>query len=36
MEKVDIPILTNKSTSEVTLPIFLNKSISDDTLLSAH
>ena len=32
---MDIPILTNKSTSEVTLPVFLNKSIFDDTLLSA-
>ena len=34
MEEVDIPILTNKSTSEVTLPIFLIKSIFDDMLLS--
>ena len=25
MEELDIPILTNKSTSEVTLPVFLNK-----------
>ena len=35
MEELDIPILTNKSTSEVTLPVFLNKSTFDDTLLSA-
>ena len=26
MDYLDIPILTNKSTSEVTLPVFLNKS----------
>ena len=32
---MDIPILTNKSTSEVTLPVSLNKSTFDDTLLSA-
>ena len=31
MEELDIPILTNKSTSEVTLPVFLNKSTFDDT-----
>ena len=31
---MDIPILTNKSTSEVTLPIFLNKSTFNVTLLS--
>ena len=35
MENLDIPILTNKSTSEVTFPVFLNKSTFDDTLLSA-
>ena len=35
MEELDIPILTNKSTSEVMLPVFLNKSTFDDTLLSA-
>ena len=35
MEELDIPILTNKSTSEVTLPVFLNKSTFVDTLLSA-
>ena len=34
MEELDIPILTNKSTSEVTLPVFLNKSTFDDALLS--
>ena len=35
MEELDILILTNKSTSEVTLPVFLNKSTFNDTLLSA-
>ena len=35
MEELDIPILINKSTSEVTLPVFLNKSTFNDTLLSA-
>ena len=35
MEELDTPILTNKSTSEVTLPVFLNKSMFNDTLLSA-
>ena len=35
MEELDVPILTNKSISEITLPIFLNKSTLDDTLLSA-
>ena len=35
MEELEMPILTNKSTSEFTLPVFLNKSIFDDTLLSA-
>ena len=34
MEELDTPILTNKSTSEVTLPVFLNKSMYDETLLS--
>ena len=34
-EESDTPILTNKSTSEVTSPIFLNKSTFDETLLSA-
>ena len=34
VEELDIPILTNKSSSEVTLPVFLNKSTFDDTLLS--
>ena len=35
MEELEMPILTDKSTSELTLPIFPNKSIFDDTLLSA-
>ena len=34
-EKLEVPILTNKTTSEMTLPVFLNKSTFDDTLLSA-
>ena len=34
MEKLDIPIITNKSTSEVTLPVFLNKSTFDEMLKS--
>ena len=34
MEELDIPILTDKSTSEVTLPVFLSKSTFDDMLLS--
>ena len=34
MEELEMPILTNKSTSEFTLPVFLNKSTFDDTLLS--
>ena len=34
MEELDIPGLTNKSSSEVTLPVFLNRSTFDDTLLS--
>ena len=33
-EELDIPLLTNKSTSKVTFPVFLNKSTFDDTLLS--
>ena len=35
MEELEIPIITNKSTSEFTLPVFLNKSTFDDILLSA-
>ena len=35
IEELDIPILINKSTSEVILPVFLNKSTFDDMLLSA-
>ena len=35
MEELEMPILTNKSTSEFTLPVFLNKSTFDDILLSA-
>ena len=35
LEELDITILTNKSTSEVTLPVFLNKGMFDETLLSA-
>ena len=35
LEELEIPILTKKSTSEITLPVFLNKSTFDDTLLSA-
>ena len=31
-EKLEVPILTNKTTSEITLPVFLNKSTFDDTL----
>ena len=34
-EELDITILTNKSSSEVTLPVFLNRSTFDDILLSA-
>ena len=34
-DKTSIPIITNKSTSEITLPVFLNKSKFDETLLSA-
>ena len=35
MEEIEMPIFTNKSTSEITLPVFLNKSTFNDTLLSA-
>ena len=35
MEELEMPILTNKSTSEFTLPIFLDKITFNDTLLSA-
>ena len=35
MEELDTPLLTNKSTSEVTLPVFLNKSTFEETLISA-
>ena len=35
MEELEMPIFTNKSTSEFILPVFLNKSTFDDTLLSA-
>ena len=35
MEELEMPILTNKSTSEFTLPVFLNKTTFDETLLSA-
>ena len=34
MEELEMPILTNKSTSEFTLLVFLNKSTFDGTLLS--
>ena len=34
-EELEVPILTNKSTSKITLPVFLNKSTFDDMLLSA-
>ena len=34
-EEVSIPIITYKSTSEITLPVFLNKSKFDESLLSA-
>ena len=33
-EELEMPILTNKSTSEFTLLVFLNKSMFDDTLPS--
>ena len=35
MEEINVPVITNKSTSEITLPIFLNKSKFDKSLLSA-
>ena len=35
MEEMNIPTITNKSTSVVTLPVFLNKSKFDESLLSA-
>ena len=34
-EDVEIPIFTNKSTSEITLPVFLNRTKFDESLLSA-
>ena len=34
-EEINIPTITNKSTSEVTRPVFLNKSKFDESLLSA-
>ena len=34
-EELEVPILTNKTTSEFTLPVFLNKITFDETLLSA-
>ena len=33
-EEINIPTITNKSTSEITLPVFLNKSKFDESLLS--
>ena len=35
MEEINIPIITNKSISEITLPVFLNESRFDESLLSA-
>ena len=35
MEELEIPIFTNKSTSEITLPVFLNGSRFDKVLMSA-
>ena len=35
MEELEIPILANKSTSEINIPVFLNKSMFDDMLVSA-
>ena len=32
---MEVPVLKNKSTSEITLPVFLNRSTFDDMLLSA-
>ena len=34
-EEVSIPIITNKSSLEITLPVFLNQSKFDESLLSA-
>ena len=34
-EDIEIPIFTNKSTSEITLPVFLNRTKFDKSLLSA-
>ena len=34
-QEINIPTITNKSTSEVALPVFLNKSKFDESLLSA-
>ena len=34
-EEVNIPVITNKYTLEITLPVFLNKSKFDESLLSA-
>ena len=34
-KEINIPTITNKSTSEVTLPVFLNKSKFEESLLSA-
>ena len=34
-EEINIPTITNKSTSEVILPVFLNRSKFDESLLSA-
>ena len=34
-EEVEIPVCTNKSTSEINLPIFLNRTKFDESLLSA-
>ena len=34
-EETSTPIITNKSTLEITLPVFLNKSKADESLLSA-
>ena len=35
-EEASIPIITNKSTSEITLPVFLNNSKFNESLLSAQ
>ena len=34
-EEINVSIITNRSTSEITLPVFLNKSKFDESLLSA-